>query len=123
MWKPVTSSYQTTGKRIAPQHSRSTRNRISIHNPYSLEPSSVDSIMMYATFARTWNQILLYTTATFVHLTLAYLGSEQHIHTVPNHCSSYDVTEYNTVFNNIFKQGMHIWFALAFTIDTTIDQT
>lgn len=49
------STYQTTGKRIAPQHSRSTRNRISIHRPYSLEPSSVDSIMMYATLARTWN--------------------------------------------------------------------
>lgn len=50
------STYQTTGKRIAPQQSRSTRNRISIHRPYSLEPSSVDSIMMYATLARTWNQ-------------------------------------------------------------------
>lgn len=44
---------QTTGKRIAPQHSRSTRNKTSIHRPYSLEPSSVDSIMMYATLART----------------------------------------------------------------------
>lgn len=36
----------TTGKRMAPQQMRSTRNRTSFHRLYSLEPSSVDSMMM-----------------------------------------------------------------------------
>ena len=39
-------THHTTGKRMAPQHSRSTRNRESFHRPYSVAPSSVDSMMM-----------------------------------------------------------------------------
>lgn len=39
---------------MAPQHSKSTRKRISFHSPYSVVPSSVDSIIMYATFASTY---------------------------------------------------------------------
>lgn len=39
-------THHTTGKRMAPQHSRSTRNRESFHKPYSVVPSSVDSMMM-----------------------------------------------------------------------------
>uniref|UniRef100_A0A0E9Q6G1 Uncharacterized protein n=1 Tax=Anguilla anguilla TaxID=7936 RepID=A0A0E9Q6G1_ANGAN len=37
---------QTTGNRMAPQQSRSTRNSTSFHSPYSVVPSSVDSMMM-----------------------------------------------------------------------------
>lgn len=53
LWRR-TNTDQTTGKRIAPQQMMSTRNRISFHRLYSLEPSSVDSMMMKATLARTW---------------------------------------------------------------------
>lgn len=43
--RPV-GTHHTTGKRMAPQHSRSTRNRESFHKAYSVVPSSVDSMMM-----------------------------------------------------------------------------
>jgi len=45
--------YQTTGKRIAPQQSKSTRMKTSRHVWYSMSPSSDSSIMISATLART----------------------------------------------------------------------
>jgi len=45
---------QTTGNRMAPQQMRSTRKRTSFHIPYSVDPSSVDSMMMKAMLASTW---------------------------------------------------------------------
>lgn len=43
---PPAGTHHTTGKRMAPQHSRSIRNRESFHRLYSVVPSSVDSMMM-----------------------------------------------------------------------------
>ena len=54
--KQVRSNNQTTGKRIDPQQSRSTRMNISFHIVYCDCPSSVSSIMIWAMFASIWGK-------------------------------------------------------------------
>ena len=53
-------TYQTTGKRIAPQHIRSTRMKICCHIAYSDWPSSLSSMMIYAMLSRIYNRMMIY---------------------------------------------------------------
>ena len=45
--------YQTTGNRMAPQHKRSTKMKISPQVMCATWPASDSSVMIYATFANT----------------------------------------------------------------------
>lgn len=49
------SIYQRTGKRMAPQHKRSTSMKTCCHMAYSDCPSSLSSIMMQAMLSRIYN--------------------------------------------------------------------
>ena len=78
------AQYQTTGKRMAPQHSRSTRMKISFQVMYDWLPSSLSSTITSATRSRICHRYRGHSLSQASLVTFHALHHYHHHHTVQN---------------------------------------